>query len=41
MKLGLDAMGGDYAPDAVVEGASLSVKAGVLELTTSQIGSWS
>lgn len=29
------------APDAVVDGASLSVKAGVLELTTSQQGSWS
>jgi len=29
------------APDAVVDGASLSVKAGVLELITSQQGSWS
>ena len=29
------------APDAVVKGASLSMKAGVLELTTSQHGSWS
>ncbi len=29
------------SPDAVVDGASLSVKAGVLSLTTSQSGSWS
>ena len=29
------------APDAVVDGASLSMKAGVLELTVSQQGSWS
>lgn len=29
------------APDAVVKGTSLSMKAGVLELTTSQQGSWS
>lgn len=29
------------APDAVVDGASLSMKAGVLSLTTSQHGSWS
>ena len=29
------------APDAVADGASLSMKAGVLELTTSQQGSWS
>ena len=29
------------SPDAVVDGASLSVKAGVLELATSQLGSWS
>ena len=29
------------APDAVVDGASLSMKAGVFELTVSQNGSWS
>jgi hypothetical protein len=29
------------APDAVVDGASLSMKAGTLSLTVSQLGSWS